>query len=98
MLMAVNRLGAVADALIRFGRSANTPVTVIADGTMPTQRTLYATLEDMERRVADEGLRPPAVVVIGGVVAVAAELAGLARDLAARPPLVPPAGGGYRTS
>jgi uroporphyrin-III C-methyltransferase/precorrin-2 dehydrogenase/sirohydrochlorin ferrochelatase len=85
LLMAVNRLGAVAEALIRFGRSATTPVAVIADGTMPTQRTIYATLEDMERRVADEGLRPPAVVVIGGVVAVAAELAGLARDLASAP-------------
>ena len=40
---------------------------------MPTQRTMYSTLEEIERRVADEGLRPPAVVVIGGVVAIAAE-------------------------
>jgi uroporphyrin-III C-methyltransferase / precorrin-2 dehydrogenase / sirohydrochlorin ferrochelatase len=94
LLMAVNRLGAVAEALIRFGRAATTPVTVIADGTMPTQRTMYATLENMERRVADAGLRPPAVVVIGEVVTIAAELAGLARDLATAPPLVPPAGGG----
>jgi uroporphyrin-III C-methyltransferase/precorrin-2 dehydrogenase/sirohydrochlorin ferrochelatase len=94
LLMAVNRLGAVAEALIRFGRSATTPVTVIADGTMPTQRTMYLTLENMERRVADAGLRPPAVVVIGEVVTIAAELAGLARDLATAPSLVPPAGGG----
>jgi uroporphyrin-III C-methyltransferase / precorrin-2 dehydrogenase / sirohydrochlorin ferrochelatase len=94
LLMAVNRLGAVAEALIRFGRAETTPVTVIADGTMPTQRTMYATLENMERRVADAGLRPPAVVVIGEVVTIAAELAGLARDLATMPPLVPPAGGG----
>jgi uroporphyrin-III C-methyltransferase/precorrin-2 dehydrogenase/sirohydrochlorin ferrochelatase len=94
LLMAVNRLGAVAEALIRFGRAATTPVTVVADGTMPTQRTMYATLENMERRVADAGLRPPAVVVIGEVVTIAAELAGLARGLAATPPLVPPAGGG----
>jgi uroporphyrin-III C-methyltransferase/precorrin-2 dehydrogenase/sirohydrochlorin ferrochelatase len=48
---------------------------------MPTQRTIYSTLEDVERRLADEGIRPPAVVVIGRVVAVAAELAALARDL-----------------
>jgi uroporphyrin-III C-methyltransferase/precorrin-2 dehydrogenase/sirohydrochlorin ferrochelatase len=82
LLMAVNRLGTVAEALIRLGRSATTPVTVIADGTMPTQQALYATLENMERRVADAGLRPPAVVVIGDVVAIAAELAGLARGLA----------------
>jgi len=81
LLMAVNRIGAVAEALTRFGRPATTPVTVIADGTMPTQRTIYATLENVERRVADEGVRPPAVVVIGGVAAVAAELAELARDI-----------------
>ena len=48
---------------------------------MPTQRTIYSTLEDIERRLADEGIQPPAVVVIGGVVAIAAELAALARDL-----------------
>jgi uroporphyrin-III C-methyltransferase/precorrin-2 dehydrogenase/sirohydrochlorin ferrochelatase len=85
LLMAVNRIGAVAEALIRCGRPAATPVTVIADGTMPTQRIMYATLENAERRVAEEGVRPPAVVVVGGVVAVAAELAGLARDLALAP-------------
>jgi uroporphyrin-III C-methyltransferase/precorrin-2 dehydrogenase/sirohydrochlorin ferrochelatase len=81
LLMAVNRIGAVAEALTRFGRPATTPVTVIADGTMPSQRTIFGTLENVERRVADEGVRPPAVVVIGEVVAVAAELAGLARDI-----------------
>jgi uroporphyrin-III C-methyltransferase/precorrin-2 dehydrogenase/sirohydrochlorin ferrochelatase len=79
LLMAVDRIGSVAQALIRFGRSATTPVTVIADGTMPTQRTMYAMLDDVERRVADEGIRPPAVIVVGEVVAVAAELARLAR-------------------
>ncbi len=51
---------------------------------MPTQRTIYSTLADIERRLADEGVRPPAVVVIGEVVTVAAELAGLARDLRAK--------------
>ena len=47
---------------------------------MPTQRTIYSTLEDVERRLVDEGVRPPAVVVIGGVVTIAAELAALARE------------------
>ena len=50
---------------------------------MPTQRTIYSTLEEVSRQVADEGIRPPAVVVIGGVVTIGAELAGLARDLSA---------------
>ena len=78
--MSLDRIGPVTRTLIKHGKAANCPVSVIADGTMPTQRTIYATLEDVERRLADEGVRPPAVVVIGGVVAIAAELAWLGRD------------------
>lgn len=80
LLMAVERIGAVAETLMRHGRPADTPVCVIADGTMPTQRTINSTLKDVARRAADEGIRPPAVVVIGGVVAVAAEIARLAES------------------
>jgi uroporphyrin-III C-methyltransferase/precorrin-2 dehydrogenase/sirohydrochlorin ferrochelatase len=83
LLMSLERIGTVTRALMKHGRPGNYPVSVIADGTMPTQRTIYSTLDDVERRLADEGVRPPAVVVIGGVVTVAAELAALARDLRA---------------
>jgi uroporphyrin-III C-methyltransferase/precorrin-2 dehydrogenase/sirohydrochlorin ferrochelatase len=79
--MSLKRIGAVAATLMKHGRRGNSPVSVISDGTMPSQRTIYSTLEDVERRLADEGIRSPAVVVIGRVVAVAAELAALARDL-----------------
>jgi uroporphyrin-III C-methyltransferase / precorrin-2 dehydrogenase / sirohydrochlorin ferrochelatase len=82
LMMALERIGAVARALIRYGRPGNCPVSVIADGTMPTQRTIYSTLDRVEKQVADEEVRPPAVVVIGGVVTVASELAVLARRLA----------------
>jgi uroporphyrin-III C-methyltransferase/precorrin-2 dehydrogenase/sirohydrochlorin ferrochelatase len=81
LLMSLKRIGAVAATLMKHGRRGNSPVSVISDGTMPSQRTIYSTLEDVERRLADEGIRSPAVVVIGRVVAVAAELAALARDL-----------------
>jgi uroporphyrin-III C-methyltransferase/precorrin-2 dehydrogenase/sirohydrochlorin ferrochelatase len=81
LLMALERVGTIARALIEHGKRGNCPVSVIADGTMPTQRTIYSTLEDIERRLAEEGVRPPAVVVIGGVVTIAAELAGLGRAL-----------------
>jgi len=89
LLMALERMGMVAQALISYGRARNCPVSVIADGTMPTQRTIYSTLEDVERRLSDEGVRPPAVVVIGGVVTIAAELAALARGLGGRDHAVP---------
>ncbi|HEY0936243.1 MAG TPA: uroporphyrinogen-III C-methyltransferase [Trebonia sp.] len=81
LLMSLERVGAVTRALMKHGRPGVCPVSVIADGTMPTQRTIYSTLEDIERRLAEEGIRPPAVVVIGDVVTIAAELAALAQEL-----------------
>jgi uroporphyrin-III C-methyltransferase/precorrin-2 dehydrogenase/sirohydrochlorin ferrochelatase len=83
LLMAVERLGAVVDELLRYGRSPDTPVSVIADGTLPTQRTINSTLEHVESRVAQEGVRPPAIVVVGDVVNVAAEITELMRDVTA---------------
>jgi uroporphyrin-III C-methyltransferase/precorrin-2 dehydrogenase/sirohydrochlorin ferrochelatase len=83
LLMAVERLGAVVDELLRYGRSPATPVSVIADGTLPTQRTINSTLEQVENRVAQEGVRPPAIVVVGDVVNIAAEITALIRDVTA---------------
>jgi uroporphyrin-III C-methyltransferase / precorrin-2 dehydrogenase / sirohydrochlorin ferrochelatase len=74
LLMAVQRIGAVAAELLRHGRSPDTPVFVIADGTMPTQRTISSTLEQVEGMVTQEGIRPPAIVVVGEVVGVATEI------------------------
>src|ERR1700742_3067286 len=85
LLMAVERLAAVAETLIRHGRSAQTPVSVIADGTLPTQRTIVATLDNVASSVVKDGIRPPAVVVIGEVVNVAAEIAELVQRMPAGP-------------
>jgi uroporphyrin-III C-methyltransferase/precorrin-2 dehydrogenase/sirohydrochlorin ferrochelatase len=83
LLMAVERIGAVADELLRHGRSAGTPVSVIADGTLPTQRTITSTLDQVESVVTQEGIRPPAIVVVGDVVSIAAEITELMRDVTA---------------
>ena len=83
LLMAVDRIGAVADELLRHGRSADTPVSVIADGTLPTQRTINSTLEQVEGAVARDGIRPPAIVVVGDVVSIATEITELMREVTA---------------
>jgi uroporphyrin-III C-methyltransferase / precorrin-2 dehydrogenase / sirohydrochlorin ferrochelatase len=71
LLMAVQNLPLIADRLVTGGRDPATPVAIVSEGTMPGERTLLSTLgavaDDMER----EGVRPPAIVVIGRVVAVA---------------------------
>jgi uroporphyrin-III C-methyltransferase/precorrin-2 dehydrogenase/sirohydrochlorin ferrochelatase len=81
LLMAVERIGAVTAELLRYGRNPDTPVSVIADGTLPTQRTISSTLEQVESLVAKEGIRPPAIVVVGDVVNVAIEITELMRDV-----------------
>ncbi|MGA6152552.1 uroporphyrinogen-III C-methyltransferase [Stenotrophomonas sp. NPDC087984] len=72
LLMAVEKIGAIAATLVAHGRAADTPVAVVQEGTTPAQRRVDATLATVGERVAAEGVRPPAVVVIGDVVALSA--------------------------
>lgn len=72
LMMAVDRLGAIAEALIAHGRPASTPVAVIAEGSMPDERRLFATLESAAEQVSAQQIRPPAIIVVGDVVDVAA--------------------------
>ncbi|MDG3010959.1 uroporphyrinogen-III C-methyltransferase [Rhodococcus sp. D2-41] len=67
LLMGVERLPQFADALLAGGRPAETPVTVIQEGTTRTQRVLRATLSTVAARAAAEQIRPPAIVVFGPV-------------------------------
>jgi len=65
--MGLTRLAANAEALVRGGRSADEPAAVIENGTLPSQRVVAATLGTIASRVEEEGLRPPALVVVGEV-------------------------------
>jgi uroporphyrin-III C-methyltransferase / precorrin-2 dehydrogenase / sirohydrochlorin ferrochelatase len=69
LLMAVERIGVFAGTLITHGRPADTPVAVIANGTLRGQRVVHCTLREAAGTVAAAGIRPPAIVVIGPVVA-----------------------------
>ena len=68
LLMALDRLAAVAGELVKRGRSATTPVAVVRRATLPDQQVLVGTLATIAAQVAAAGLRPPAVIVIGDVV------------------------------
>ncbi|MGY1600723.1 uroporphyrinogen-III C-methyltransferase [Geodermatophilus sp. SYSU D00815] len=69
VLMGVDTAPAIAAALVRHGRAPGTPVAVVSDGSTPTQRVVRTTLDGLARTMADEGIRPPAVWVVGDVVA-----------------------------
>jgi uroporphyrin-III C-methyltransferase/precorrin-2 dehydrogenase/sirohydrochlorin ferrochelatase len=69
LLMAVERIELFTKALLDGGRPADTPVLVVQHGTTTAQRTLRATLDDAPERIREEGIRPPAIIVIGSVAA-----------------------------
>ncbi|MBB2990093.1 uroporphyrin-III C-methyltransferase/precorrin-2 dehydrogenase/sirohydrochlorin ferrochelatase [Mycolicibacterium iranicum] len=67
LLMAVERIELFVKVLLEGGRPADTPVLVVQHGTTSAQRTLRATLADAPERIRSDGIRPPAIVVIGAV-------------------------------
>jgi uroporphyrin-III C-methyltransferase/precorrin-2 dehydrogenase/sirohydrochlorin ferrochelatase len=68
VLMGLTHLSAIATELITHGRPPQTPVAVVREGTTGTQQTVRADLSTIAAAVAEAGLRPPAVVVVGDVV------------------------------
>ncbi|MEZ4483624.1 MAG: uroporphyrinogen-III C-methyltransferase [Syntrophotaleaceae bacterium] len=66
--MGMTNLALIAEQLVANGRDPQTPVAVIRWGTTPQQQTVTATLEDVVAKVAEAGLKPPAVIVVGEVV------------------------------
>ncbi|MGY1806044.1 uroporphyrinogen-III C-methyltransferase [Blastococcus sp. SYSU D00669] len=69
VLMGVDTAPAIAAALVAHGRAPETPVAVVTDGSTPTQRVVRTTLDGLAKTMAEEGIRPPAVWVVGDVVA-----------------------------
>ncbi|HLJ07849.1 MAG TPA: siroheme synthase CysG, partial [Acidimicrobiia bacterium] len=69
ILMGLGHLGEIVGQLIDAGRPAAMPAAAVANGTLPDQRIVVATLGDLPRAVAESGIRPPAIIVVGEVVA-----------------------------
>ena len=73
-LMGVGQLAEIADALVAHGRPADTPVALVERGTLPDQRTTTGTLATIVAIATRGDVRSPAVIVVGDVVEVAADL------------------------
>jgi uroporphyrin-III C-methyltransferase/precorrin-2 dehydrogenase/sirohydrochlorin ferrochelatase len=71
LLMAVQNAPAIAEALCDGGRAPTTPVAVVTEGTMPGERLVLSTLGTLAGDMAEQSVRPPAIIVVGEVVAVA---------------------------
>lgn len=73
--MGVARRGEIAACLIRHGRSGETPVAFIENGTTPKERVVVTTLAGAGEAQVDA----PAVMVIGEVVSLRRALGDAAR-------------------
>lgn len=68
ILMGVANLKKIADALLGYGKAATTPVAVIERGLRRDRRVTTAPLAGISEAAKKEGVKPPAVIVIGDVV------------------------------
>jgi uroporphyrin-III C-methyltransferase/precorrin-2 dehydrogenase/sirohydrochlorin ferrochelatase len=67
LMMGVERINEFATVLLAGGRPAETPVAVVQEGTTRTQRVIRSTLDKVAGDIAEAGIRPPAIIVIGPV-------------------------------
>ena len=67
-LMGVANLPEITKNLMDNGRSADTPAAVIRWGTRTDQETYVTTLGDAAAMVQRDGIRPPAIFIVGEVV------------------------------
>ena len=72
LLMGVSLLHETARHLVEHGRDPATPAAVVEDGYGPRQRLTVGTLATIADRADERGVRPPAVIVVGDVVRLAA--------------------------
>ena len=77
--MGVKNLALIAERLTAAGRMADEPAAVVARGTLPGQQTVAGSLGDIAELVADAGIRPPAITLVGPAAALRATLAWLER-------------------
>jgi uroporphyrinogen III methyltransferase/synthase len=71
LLMSLGKIAEIAEGLVADGYSADLPVAVIENGTLPAQRTITGTLRTIGPKVATAQLTGPAVIVVGEVVKLA---------------------------
>jgi uroporphyrin-III C-methyltransferase / precorrin-2 dehydrogenase / sirohydrochlorin ferrochelatase len=72
--MGVSGLERVRARLLAHGRAASTPCTLVENGSRPEQRVVIGTLDDLPELARRHEIHSPAVLFVGEVAALAAEL------------------------
>jgi uroporphyrinogen III methyltransferase / synthase len=67
-LMGIGNIEAIAQTLIKHGRSPETPAAVIHRGTAPVQKSVEGKLQDIAAIAKQAGIKAPGIIVVGDVV------------------------------
>lgn len=73
-LMGVTALPTIVSGLLSAGMDSGTPAAMVERGTLPGQRRCDATLGTLPERAAEMDIRSPALIIVGGVCALAEKL------------------------
>lgn len=81
--MGIGTLPTISAELMRHGLPGDTPAALVEQASLPTQRCITGTLEALPTLAQQHHVRAPALIVIGGVVALQPQLLQGMRGLAA---------------
>jgi uroporphyrinogen III methyltransferase/synthase len=73
LYMGVSTAAHWSEALIVEGKSPETPVAIVCRCSWPDQEIIRCTLQEVAELVVSRGVRPPAIMIVGGVVDLAPE-------------------------
>ncbi|HEX5539035.1 MAG TPA: siroheme synthase CysG [Methylophilaceae bacterium] len=68
-------LAEICRQLVAHGLAVTTPAAVVQQATTPRQRVVAGTLQDLAQKVDAAALKPPCLIIIGGVVSLREKLA-----------------------
>ena len=72
--MGIAKLAQIAEAFVRAGLDPHTPVAIIASATFPEERVLDTELATAAADAQNNGIASPAIVIVGGITALAPDL------------------------
>lgn len=66
--MGLTGLNIIVQKLQQYGLSKDTPIAIIENATLPEQRVIAATLDNIANHPLIDTIKPPSLIIVGGVV------------------------------
>lgn len=66
--MGLGRLAQICSQLMDNGKLGSTPAAIVCRASLPTQRIVQSTLQDLPAAASNAGLKPPSLIVVGECV------------------------------